>query len=313
MIHLQTVATIAVLIAGAALIDAQPGVRASCAAFYSSTIYPFALHRMAEPVLAVFAFLVWGILFTIVEATGVPRARVISSRRSASAPADATIPRVQHSSFIHGSVPSLLFWATSNIGLYLGLIDLFQRLISWEKFYSVDSEFPSAFRLLFEVAASVFLYDLLFYPIHRSFHSDKNSIWWKQLHYPHHDHYANPSEPLHYMVAFHHHLLDAGLQVAVNGLVQQTVFAYFLVSHRHTLSKLLHNIVVTYLLIEAHSGFDLPWMSHRILPDLLGGAPAHQRHHSTGGPSFHQFFRYLDPTPIPIPLHQTERTTRDKK
>jgi hypothetical protein len=51
---------------------------------------------------------------------------------------------------------------------------------------------------------------------------------------------------------------------------------------------------VPYLVVESHSGVDHAWMSHRVLPCLLGGAPAHAAHHRYGDVSFHQFFTYLD-------------------
>ena len=69
---------------------------------------------------------------------------------------------------------------------------------------------------------------------------------------------------------------------------------------RHTLSKLMHNIVVTYLLVEAHSGYDLPFQSHRVFPSIFGGAVRHQIHHGTGRKYFHQFFMYLDDAMGPL-------------
>ena len=149
--------------------------------------------------------------------------------------------------------------------------------------------------------------------------------WWVRLHWTHHDHYRCPHEPIWPSLTVHHHLLDASLQVGVNIVVQQVPFLFGLVDapgaiaatasavfgassagaawgrllwpggpSRHPASKLAHNVVVTWLLIEAHSGFDLPFMSHRLLPGLLGGAVRHQWHHDTGKGAFQQFFRYLD-------------------
>ena len=34
---------------------------------------------------------------------------------------------------------------------------------------------------------------------------------------------------------------------------------------KHALSRFAHNLVVTWLLSESHSGYDLPWMSHRFV------------------------------------------------
>ncbi len=63
----------------------------------------------------------------------------------------------------------------------------------------------------------------------------------------------------------------------------------------HPMTRALHNIVVTYLLTETHSGYDMPWMLHNVLPHcILGGSPAHEEHHHGGRHHFQQFFLYLD-------------------
>ena len=63
---------------------------------------------------------------------------------------------------------------------------------------------------------------------------------------------------------------DAGIQVAINIGVQHISPWGF----KHPLSRAVHNCLVTYLLSEAHSGYDLPFMSHRLFP---GPAPATRR------------------------------------
>lgn len=83
-------------------------------------------------------------------------------------------------------------------------------------------------------------------------------------------------------------------------------------SSRHVFSRFVHNLLVTWLLCEAHSGYDLPWMTHRNPlaflfsgstssvhgapppPLVVGGAPAHNTHHNRGDVHFQQFFTYLD-------------------
>ena len=55
--------------------------------------------------------------------------------------------------------------------------------------------------------------------------------------------------------------------------------------------------MVTYLLTEAHSGYDLPFQSHRFLPWLFGGSVRHEEHHQVSpqiSPS-HAFSRLLTP------------------
>lgn len=48
---------------------------------------------------------------------------------------------------------------------------------------------------------------------------------------------------------------------------------------KHPLSRLVHNFLVPYLLVESHTSLDLPWMSHRIFPAIFGGPVRHERHH----------------------------------
>ena len=63
---------------------------------------------------------------------------------------------------------------------------------------------------------------------------------------------------------------------------------------KHPFSRFLHNLVVTYLLSEAHSGYDLPWMSHRVFPGIFGGAPRHNAHHNLANCYYQQFFCCID-------------------
>lgn len=43
----------------------------------------------------------------------------------------------------------------------------------------------------------------------------------------------------------------------------------------HLLSRICHNIVITYMLTEIHSGYDLPFMMHNIVPYVFGGSVKH--------------------------------------
>ena len=85
-------------------------------------------------------------------------------------------------------------------------------------------------------------------------------------------------------------------QVATNVLVQRLPTPLLsggalVLAKKHPLSRVLHNLVVTFLLAEAHSGYDLPWMTHRAWPRVFGGAAAHEAHHVHGEGNYHQFFR----------------------
>jgi cholesterol 25-hydroxylase len=87
-----------------------------------------------------------------------------------------------------------------------------------------------------------------------------------------------------------HGVVDAALQVLVNVVVLNVL-------KLHPLTRALHNVIVVYLLVEAHSRLDLPFMMHRLCPKgWYGGAPLHTEHHRTGKGHYHQFFVWFDPS-----------------
>jgi hypothetical protein len=49
---------------------------------------------------------------------------------------------------------------------------------------------------------------------------------------------------------------------------------------KHTLSRLAHNVLVTFLLVEAHAEFDTPISPHNLFPWVYGGALRHRYHHA---------------------------------
>ena len=69
---------------------------------------------------------------------------------------------------------------------------------------------------------------------------------------------------------------------------------FVLRARKHDLSRFLHNLVVTYMLVEIHSGYDAPWSMHRVCPAVFGGARAHELHHRHGAVCYHEFFKYMD-------------------
>jgi len=77
---------------------------------------------------------------------------------------------------------------------------------------------------------------------------------------------------------------------------------------KHPLSRARHNMMVIYLLCESHSGYDLPFMSHRLFPGVFGGPVRHEQHHRQGNVFFHQFFTWADG-----PLGNTPTAAQDRK
>ena len=182
---------------------------------------------------------------------------------------------------------------------YVGSIKLFHCVVTKAPLPIAP---PTALRVLLEVTCGVYLYDALFAPIHASMHRRGSPAWWRRLHRTHHE--ARPNQrrgkALVPLETVQHSYADGALQVACNVLVQRApsiiwVGGGFALAPKHPLSRVLHNLVVTYLLAEAHSGYDLPWMTHRAWPRVFGGAKAHDAHHVQGDRHFHQFFHSSRP------------------
>jgi len=131
----------------------------------------------------------------------------------------------------------------------------------------------------------------LFYPFHSSFHQARAPSW-RRLHGRHHEWARTEARAHNGVETVQNSYVDAGIQVAINILVQN--LSPWGLGCKHPLSRVLHNLLVTYLLTEAHSGYDLPFQSHRIFPGVFGGSPRHEEHHQSGDVCFHQFFMYLD-------------------
>ena len=62
----------------------------------------------------------------------------------------------------------------------------------------------------------------------------------------------------------------------------------------HPLSRAVYNCVAIYLITEAHCGYDLPCMLHRLLPGRVMGPVLHQLHHERGDCNFGKFLTVWD-------------------
>jgi len=98
---------------------------------------------------------------------------------------------------------------------------------------------PSAAGLLLQVAASIFVYDFLFFWVHLALHKFRMLGW---IHTRHHT-----KSPMNASEVVRHSLLDGALQVVCNIVTLNAL-------RSHPLSRMLHNVVITYMLTETHSG-----------------------------------------------------------
>jgi hypothetical protein len=152
-------------------------------------------------------------------------------------------------------------------------------------------EAPTFGVLAAETIFGIVLYDLCFMPIHFIMHNIKNTQI-RKIHGYHHRSGSGTKKSLNSLETVQHSYIDGFLQVFVNIVVQQiSPFG----GPKHVLSRLIHNLSVTYLLSEAHSGYSsLELMSHNIYPEIFGGAPRHETHHHNGRVYYQQYFKYID-------------------
>jgi len=64
--------------------------------------------------------------------------------------------------------------------------------------------------------------------------------------------------------------------------------------HAHPISRSLYNIVITFLLVELHCGYDMPWSPQNLFPQVFSGSRRHHVHHRSGRVYFGKFFRWMD-------------------
>ncbi|KAM9392144.1 cholesterol 25-hydroxylase [Pholidichthys leucotaenia] len=143
----------------------------------------------------------------------------------------------------------------------------------------LPEEAPSCRRLLVEVAACLLLFDALFFAWHYCMHR----VPWlyrsiHRLHHQRHSPFALAAQDTG-TVEFLSQLLLALGSVQVVGC--------------HPLSELAFHLLNTWLAVEDHCGYRLPWAADRLLP-CLGGAPHHQIHHRVKSRNYAPYFTHWD-------------------
>ncbi|XP_077417415.1 cholesterol 25-hydroxylase [Vanacampus margaritifer] len=138
---------------------------------------------------------------------------------------------------------------------------------------------PSSWQLFVDVVACFLLFDALFFFWHRCMH---RVTWlYRNIHQQHHQH----QEP------FALQAQDASSPELLSLLLLAQLSACLV--NCHPLSEALFHILNTWLAVEDHCGYDLPWALHRLLP-FLGGAPHHHIHHRLHNVNFAPYFTHWD-------------------
>jgi sterol desaturase/sphingolipid hydroxylase (fatty acid hydroxylase superfamily) len=153
----------------------------------------------------------------------------------------------------------------------------------------IPTDLESVLNLLAEVVAGICMYDALFFFVHWAMHEIP---FLRNFHMRHHDVLENTLEA---RDVLRHSVLDGALQVLCNIIVQQ---ANPWGSRKSRCARVLHNVIVTWMLTESHTSSPSPNIWRR----FCVGVREHRLHHlgilkSDSYGRFHrhqQFFGYLD-------------------
>ncbi len=146
---------------------------------------------------------------------------------------------------------------------------------------ALPTEPPSSRRLALELIVSFFIYDAMFFLFHLSLHLIPPFRHW---HAAHHSHDAQLHPQVTNQLSVYERL----------GLVMLANFSLNVIG-AHVLTRTWFVPVFVWLLVEIHSGMDLPWGYEKVLPKGWGGgARKHMKHHNVGGDGFEPFFCWWD-------------------
>lgn len=145
---------------------------------------------------------------------------------------------------------------------------------------ALPEQAPSSKRLVLELIASFVIYDAVFFAFHLAMHILPGLKSW---HAPHHTH-----AEIHPQITNQLHVFER------LGLVLLANFSLNIIKS-HVLTRTLFVPVFVWLLVEIHSGLDLPWGYEKLLPKgWAGGARKHARHHAGGEGGLEPYFEWCD-------------------
>jgi hypothetical protein len=152
------------------------------------------------------------------------------------------------------------------------------------------TDLPSAAYLVLEIAVGIWAYDFLFFFVHWAMHAAHF-----RMHHTHHRHHAMPSDKACDVMSWRlrardvlvHSPVDGALQVITNILVQRSLPWG---ATKSRLARAAHNVMVTWMLAEAHTAAASPRLARRVCV----GVQRHRLHHDESEPFYQQFFGYLD-------------------
>ena len=154
-------------------------------------------------------------------------------------------------------------------------------------------DLTSCLYLIIEVCSGIILYDFLFFFVHWGYHE---SPFLRVFHVKHHMHDRGIVEATDVL---NHSFIDGSLQVLIN-IYTQRYTPWGKVKSR--MARMLHNMIVTWMLTESHSSSPNMYISRKLFIGVknhrlhhLSHNENHQnRNHNYVCPHYQQFFGYLD-------------------
>nr|XP_003224412.1 PREDICTED: cholesterol 25-hydroxylase [Anolis carolinensis] len=140
---------------------------------------------------------------------------------------------------------------------------------------------PDLSKLFLDVIICLLLFDFFYFLWHLLHH--KVPWLYKNFHKVHHKHVSTFALSTQYASVWE--LLWLGFFAAVSPVLLKC----------HPLTEMTFFITNIWLSVEDHSGYDLPWSTHKLVPwGLYGGAPHHDLHHLKFKFNYAPYFTHWD-------------------
>ena len=140
---------------------------------------------------------------------------------------------------------------------------------------------PTIFQISYQLIFSFLLFDLLFFFLHFALH--KNHLLYRYIHKRHHEHNH-----------IHAHVTN---QLSISERITLILSANFAlkVFCSHPLTRTIFIPIFIGILVDNHSGYDMPFGLHRLVPfGIVGGSLKHYEHHVSGKRAYQPILIYLD-------------------
>ncbi|XP_028851282.1 cholesterol 25-hydroxylase [Denticeps clupeoides] len=164
------------------------------------------------------------------------------------------------------------------VNYLVGVVPATALLLSLRSF-DMPELAPSCLLLLRQIILALLLFDSLFFLIHITMH--KINWLYQHVHRTHHLNY------------------DMFALIAQDASIPELLSLQFLaiistvIVGCHPMSELLFHLLNSWLAVEDHCGYDLPFSFHRVIP-IFGGARFHQAHHEKLKGNYAPYFKHWD-------------------